>query len=161
MAIYDLFDQIEKRGLNDEATISHLQLLRTSKEHRTHGHREETAPPDVKNRFFTAFAARLFFFALLVVDLVWTVGSLALCSASALVYLVTACQCSALGRFVARRYLALKRGAISFIALVVALFSPALGTMIACSYFLMYDRKGVDEIVPSVLKDQFQEFFPH
>ncbi len=161
MAIYDLYDQIEKRGLNDEATISHLQLLRASKGHRAHAQWEETAPPDAKNRFFTAFAARLFFFALLVVDGMWAVLSLVLCIASALVHLVTACQCRALARFLARRYLALKRGAISFIALIVALFSPALGTMVACSYFLMYDRKGVDEIVPSVLKDQFREFFPN
>jgi len=27
-------------------------------------------------------------------------------------------------------------------------------------YFLMYDKTGVDEIVPTSLKDQFRDIFP-
>ena len=31
----------------------------------------------------------------------------------------------------------------------------------SCMYFLMYDKNGVDEIVPSSLKDQFRDIFPN
>jgi len=30
--------------------------------------------------------------------------------------------------------------------------------MIACTYFMMYDKKGIQEVVPRSLQEQFQEF---
>jgi hypothetical protein len=60
-----------------------------------------------------------------------------------------------------RTFLSFKRSLVCAIALVVALFSPALGIMFSCMYFLMYDKNGVDEIVPSSLKDQFRDIFPN
>ena len=44
-------------------------------------------------------------------------------------------------------------GFILGFSLIVAIVSPALGTMFACTYFLMYDKKGIDEVVPSILQD--------
>ena len=46
-----------------------------------------------------------------------------------------------------------------FFRFFVAIFSPSLGIMFSCTYFLMYDKAGIDEIVPSALQDQFKGFF--
>jgi len=54
----------------------------------------------------------------------------------------------------------MKRAAVCLIALLVALFSPALGIMFSCLYFMVYDKLGIDEIIPTSVKDQFKEFFP-
>jgi len=55
-------------------------------------------------------------------------------------------------------WLNLKRAGICGVALVIALFSPSLGIMIACTYFLMYDKAGIQEVVPTSLQDQFKDF---
>jgi len=31
--------------------------------------------------------------------------------------------------------------------------------MVACTYFLMYDKKGIDEVVPGPIRAQFKELF--
>jgi hypothetical protein len=31
--------------------------------------------------------------------------------------------------------------------------------MIACTYFVMYDKEGIEEVVPASLQEQFKEFF--
>ncbi|MEM7175370.1 MAG: hypothetical protein AAF443_05560 [Chlamydiota bacterium] len=160
MPIYDLFDQLERKNGAQDATISHLNLLRATKSQQTDAGKGAIEPPDVKNRLFAAIAARLFFFVLLLIDLLWGVWSGVLFVAGLVANLCIGFKWSWLRRFFSRRFLNLKRAAICSIALLVAVFSPALGTMIACSYFLMYDKKGVEEIVPSVLQDQFREFFP-
>jgi hypothetical protein len=59
-----------------------------------------------------------------------------------------------------RSFLNLKRAIVSAIALLIAIFSPALGIMFSCMYFLMYDKNGVDEVVPASLRDQFRLLFP-
>jgi len=56
-------------------------------------------------------------------------------------------------------WLAIKRSFVCALALMTAVFSPAFGIMIACTYFLMYDKTGIEEIVPESLQDQFREFF--
>ena len=58
-----------------------------------------------------------------------------------------------------KSWISLKRSFICGIALVLALLSPALGIMIACTYFLMYDKSGVEEVVPSALREQFKDLF--
>lgn len=115
--------------------------------------------PEEKGHLFSTIAARLFFFILLLSATFWGIYTLALLVLCLPFNLLFGFKIYKLKQFLLRRYLNIKRAAISVIALLVALFSPALGTMIACSYFLMYDKKGIEEIVPSVLQDQFQEFF--
>lgn len=153
MPIYDIFEHVERQK---EVGDSKLELS-THISEMTLGRKNQS--PEEKGHLFAAVAARLFFFILLLTDILWGVYSVALFFLSLPLNLLTGFKIHRLKKFVLRRYLSIKRAGISAIALTVALFSPALGTMIACSYFLMYDKKGVEEIVPSVLQDQFQEFF--
>jgi hypothetical protein len=52
-----------------------------------------------------------------------------------------------------------RRAFVCGLSLIVALFSPAFGIMVACTYFLMYDKAGIEEVVPRSLQEQFKEFF--
>lgn len=157
MAIYDIFEHVEKCTEQNHCHLSPTLL------NGRHSHTTLSDEPDQethnKHRFFSSIAARLFFFMLLIADLAWGVYCTALFSLLLVLNLITGFRLKILRRFYVRRYLNLKRAFICGISLVVALFSPALGTMFACTYFLMYDKKGVEEVVPSVLQDQFREFF--
>lgn len=51
----------------------------------------------------------------------------------------------------------IRRSLVCGLCLLISFLSPALGIMVGCAYFLMYDKSGVEEIVPSVLKKQFGE----
>ena len=151
MPIYDIFEHVERQKEEGSGSLSaHFSDVTLGK---------KTSGPEEKGHLFSTIAARLFFFILLVTDLIWGLCTLGLFFLSLFANLLTGFKFKKLKTYYQRRYLNLKRAAISAIALIVALFSPALGTMIACSYFLMYDKKGVEEFVPSVLQDQFQEFF--
>ena len=119
----------------------------------------ESAPePEVlstkKDRFFSSLTARLLFFVLLMANIGWAFYSMAILVFAVPVHLLT------LGKWnlCKKRWIALKRSGICGISLFIALFSPALGIMIACTYFLMYDKVGIQEVVPRSLQDQFQEF---
>ena len=57
-------------------------------------------------------------------------------------------------------WVSLRRSLVCGVSLLIALFSPAFGIMIACTYFLMYDKSGIEEVVPSSLQSQFKEFLP-
>jgi hypothetical protein len=135
MPIYDIFD-VEKSKEEAPTPLPPLSLKR--------------------DRFFSSLAARLFFFILLVGDLFWLALSLLLFSINGIFSLLT------FSRYVPfkRAYLSLKRATVCALSLMIALFSPAFGIMIACTYFLMYDKKGIEEVVPASLQDQFKEFFP-
>lgn len=149
MPIYDIFEHVERqKEIGDSNLSTHISDLTL---------KDQT--PDEKGHLFATIAARLFFFMLLIADIAWGILTFFLLFFSLPLNLLTAFKIYKLKSFLARRYLNLKRSAICAIALIVSLFSPALGTMIACSYFLMYDKKGIQEVVPSVLQDQFQEFF--
>lgn len=116
---------------------------------------DEEAKKETASGVFSSLAARIFFALLLVADLLW--GIYALC------LLVLTSALSLLSGFKIRRlqqkaFLRFKRSLVCALALFIAIFSPALGVMFACTYFLMYDKDGIDEIVPSVLRDQFKEF---
>ncbi|MBI3236532.1 MAG: hypothetical protein HYZ48_02320 [Chlamydiales bacterium] len=58
-----------------------------------------------------------------------------------------------------RMWLTVKRSLVCGLSLFITLFSPAFGIMIACTYFLMYDKTGIEEVVPASLQSQFKEFF--
>lgn len=150
--IYDIFDHVEKQRETGDPKLelsTHISEITLKKK-----------APSIEDEgtLFATIAARLFFFMLLFTDIFWGAYTLTLLLLSLPLNLLTAFRVHKLKAFTSRRYLNLKRSAICAIALLVALFSPALGTMIACSYFLMYDKKGIQEVVPSVLQDQFQEF---
>ncbi len=112
-----------------------------------------------KDHLFSTIVTRFFFLLLLVADLVWAAYSIAVFALVGLGSLVSMRKVAALNSLCSRRWLAVKRSLICAVALGITLFSPSFGIMIACTYFLMYDKSGIEEVVPSSLQDQFKEFF--
>jgi len=113
-----------------------------------------------KDRFLSSCTARLFFFFLFAVDAIWAAYSLTMGLVYMTLHLLTLCRFPLLKKKRSRTFLSLKRALVCGVALFVAIFSPALGIMFACSYFLMYDKEGIEEVVPASLRDQFREFTP-
>ena len=87
--------------------------------------------------------------------------TLLLFTSSLLANLVTGFKFLKCKKIFLKKWLNIKRFLVCGLSLIVAIVSPALGTMFACTYFLMYDKKGIEEVVPSILQDQFKEFFKH
>ena len=113
-----------------------------------------------KDHIFSAISARLFFFLLLIADIAWGIYSFTACVIKLAFCLLTLFQIPLLRTSFARSYLSLKRAIVCALSLLIAIFSPALGIMFSCMYFLMYDKAGVDEVVPATLREQFKELFP-
>ena len=103
-----------------------------------------------KSHFISSLLSRLFFSALLLFDIAW-------CAYAVFLFIVSTLFC--MRRLRNKAYLSLKRSLACGLALIAAIFSPAFGIMIACTYFLMYDKNGIEEIVPASLQDQFRDFF--
>ncbi|GAB5412069.1 MAG: hypothetical protein ChlgKO_11830 [Chlamydiales bacterium] len=126
------------------------------------GQQEEKQPqPEkscLKDRIFSTIAARLFFLLLLIGDVAWGALSIAMSLLYLTSNLLTGFKFAFFKRRLKKAALSLRRALICFLALVVAIFSPALGIMFACSYFLMFDKKGIEEVVPASLREQFQAF---
>lgn len=157
MAIYNIFDLSEKESSKLESeeaqkTIEKIELA----EAKLGFHQEKS---QVKDRFFSSLAARLFFVLLLIADVGFGLYTIVLLSLYLALNLMTGFKVSALRRLLAKSFLNIKRFLICFLALFVATMSPALGIMFACTYFLMYDKEGIEEIVPTSLQEQFKEFF--
>ncbi len=115
----------------------------------------EEAP---KDRFFSSMTARVLFFLLLIGDIGWTVWSLTKMSILIPLLVLTIGKSKPINRMTEKSWIGLKRACVCGISLIIALFSPALGIMVACTYFLMYDKSGIQDVVPRSLQDQFQEF---
>jgi len=114
---------------------------------------EVVKPEPIKDRFFSSLTARVLFFLLLLGSVVWGMWTMA-----KICVLIPFCFFSSGRRRFGKAWIALKRACVCGISLIVALFSPALGIMVACTYFLMYDKSGIEEVIPRSLQDQFQEF---
>lgn len=160
MAIYNIFDFYEK--VSSEKVFGASGPKIDPNAFKTNQIDENFIPSanPSKDHVFSAIAARLFFFLLLLLDLAWGVYSAVASFVKFSLCLLTLFQVSYFNQSLARSYLSLKRSVVCGLALLVALFSPALGIMFSCMYFLMYDKSGVDEIVPNSLRDQFKELFP-
>ena len=108
-----------------------------------------------KDQMFSSSLARLFFFILFLLDIVWGIYGLCLFVVTSVLSILTGFK---IKRLQSKAYLRVKRSLICGLALFVSIFSPALGVMFACTYFLMYDKEGIHEVVPSFLRAQFDEF---
>ena len=108
----------------------------------------------------TKVSTKLFFIFLMSLNAVWF--GLAFFSVLILLFLnlITFFSLDRLKKILDKVYISLKRSSVCFIALLVAIFNPALGIMFSCLYFMTYDKMGIEEIIPSSLKEQFKEFFP-
>lgn len=149
MAIYDLFE-LEGRSEKESPIPQETQEVASE---------APTVSVGRKEHLFSAMAARLFFFLLLVADTIWFFGALVLFLISALGYGVTGGRVAMFSKINQKMRLTLKRSLVCGVSLLVTLFSPAFGIMIACTYFLMYDPKGIEEVVPLSLQSQFKEYF--
>jgi len=111
-----------------------------------------------KDRFFSSMTARVLFFLLLVGDVAWFLWT---CTKLAIViplFFLTVGRSRRLKISLKSGWISLKRAGVCGLSLFLALFSPALGIMVACTYFLMYDKAGIQDVVPRSLQDQFQDF---
>ena len=158
MPIYDIFEHVDKHVDHEDPTVSHISLSHQFSEFTLSGEKAKE-PPAAKSAIFSSIAARLFFFMLLIADFFWGVFSVVLFLGLLAANALTGFKIFRLKKHYLKRWLSIKRAFVCGISLFVALFSPALGTMFACTYFLMYDKKGIEEVVPSILQDQFREFF--
>ena len=150
MAIYDILEHVEKKVEEGDSPIDlsyHISEMKIGG--------KESAP---ESHIFSSIAARLFFFMLLIADIAWGIFTAIIFILSFIGNVLTGFKLFKLKKYFLRRWLNIKRSFVCGVSLFVALFSPALGTMFACTYFLMYDKKGIEEVVPSVLQDQFREF---
>lgn len=153
----NLFDHVEKKvaqegeELSDphvNAFYSQVQLERQARDFEK----------EATSSLFSKISARLFFLMLLISDVCWGLSSLVQITVGSALMIITLGKSKAVRQFVIKKAIAIRRAFCCGFALTMALFSPALGTMFACSYFLIFDKKGVEEIVPHVLQDQIKEF---
>ena len=159
MAIYNIFDYSEKASSNLSSQEAQKTLEKVNIAQARVGFQEEA--PSLKDRFISSLGARFFFLILLVADLFWGVYVIAGLALILSFSIVTFFKIPFLNRLLSRFYLSLKRFLVAGLSLFVSLISPALGIMFACTYFLMYDKDGIEEIVPASLREQFKEFFNH
>lgn len=110
--------------------------------------------------FLSRLASRFFFIFLLFLNVIWLTLAIAYFACALTLNLVFLRMSIRLGQIQQKAALNMKRAAVCFVALLIALFNPALGIMFSCLYFMMYDKMGIDEIIPASLKEQFKEFFP-
>lgn len=114
---------------------------------------ERVAKP--KDRLFSRLAVRLFFLVLLGADALWWAYASVSSILSTLLLLLTFGKVELFVQWKKKSVLSLKRASVSGLALFTALFSPAFGIMIACTYFLTYDKEGLEEVVPESIRAQF------
>jgi hypothetical protein len=156
MAIYD-FPDAEKRDLKASAMPQ-----------KRHFEEEPSAIPvesqpiksDVRSQIFSAATARLLFLLLFAADLLWICYSFLVFLFSSVGHGVTRGRTDYFKNLFERSWITLRRSIVCGVSLMVALFSPAFGIMIACTYFLMYDKSGIEEVIPASLQSQFKEFLP-
>lgn len=109
-----------------------------------------------KGHLFSTIVTRFCFLLLLIADTLWFVWNAALLTLACTIYLIT------LGKkrpLLAKSALQTRRSLLCGLALFIGLFSPPFGIMVACTYFLMYDKTGMEEVVPAPLQAQFKEIF--
>jgi hypothetical protein len=158
MAIYD-FSKAEKSALN----ASMLTQKRSSEEDNSTASEMNEDLQLKANRWdpiFSTLAARLFFLLLVVADLLWLCYALVQMAFAVAGFLATRGKVPYFKNLSEKAWVTLRRSLVCAVSLMIALFSPTFGIMIACTYFLMYDKTGIEEVVPSSLQSQFKEFLP-
>ncbi len=158
MAIYD-FSKVDKTQ-TQATTLSQGQFLPDVSSAAPEVNEESANFSSQRSQIFSAIAARLFFFLLLLADFLW-IGYVLIRFAVALIgIVVTGGKADYFKLLQEKAWVSLRRSLVCGVSLLVALCSPAFGIMIACTYFLMYDKSGIEEVVPSSLQSQFKEFLP-
>lgn len=141
MAIFDIFEAEKLRAAQNAS------------------HEKIEQPESPRDRLFSILAARLFFVLLFVADLLWAVYSLILLSLTLSFSLLTGGKMPFVKKLTHKFWMGFKRSLVCGLSLLIALFSPAFGIMIACTYFMMYDKAGLEEVVPTSIQSQFKDLF--
>lgn len=139
MAIYRLFDNDDQERFTE--TFEEIDAA------------EETR---AKGKLFSTLITRFCFLLLLAADCAWLAFNAFMLVLGTALFLLTGGKVK---RLMARYALHFRRSALCALALAVGLFSPPFGIMIACTYFLMYDKAGMEEVVPATLQAQFKDIF--
>jgi len=163
MAIYDIFNVEKEEASQCEVSLDPPKPEAIPSEGKpTPSEPDSSSCLDIqgRGRFFSSVAARLFFFLLLIADLFWAVYAVALFLLGSVLHLLTGNRSERFHQLKGHAWISLRRSLVCGVSLFVALFSPSFGIMIACTYFLMYDKSGIEEVVPSSLQSQFKEFLP-
>lgn len=150
MAIYDI-SEVTKVESTEEPS--------SNKEFFENPEESVGKPLKQKDRLFSAILARLFFVLLFLGDCLWIIYALVLFTMSGVGMLLSLGKVKGFSKLNATAWLTIKRALVCGISLFIALFNPAFGIMIACTYFLMYDKSGIEEVIPSSLRSQFSDFF--
>lgn len=149
MAIIDMFKMEKKGTASEEVFLSEVGFAEE----------ERVDPPSLKDRLCSFLCVRLFFLVLLGCTIIWF--AYALCKLSIYLFLQLCFWKSSplINAKMLKSWLSIKRSFICSIALFLGCLSPSLGIMIACAYFLMFDKSGVEEVVPASLREQFKDLF--
>lgn len=148
MAIYNIFDHVEKDQITETSSSTEREEIPREERYRL-------------DRFFSAITARLFFIFLFVADILWGIYAIAIFSFFFLLNTITLFRSKKLILKLKSSFLSIKRFIICAFSLIIAIFSPSLGILFSCMYFMLYDRKGIEEVVPSSLREQFEDLIPH
>jgi hypothetical protein len=148
MAIYD-FPKVEKSNVTPASMPESEKVIE-----------EESSPKSLRDRIFSTLAARLFFLLLIAADVLWVCYAVLQLFFAGIGYCCTGGKAPYFKALSEKAYVTMRRSLICGVSLIIALFSPAFGIMIACTYFLMYDKTGIEEVVPTSLQSQFKEFIP-
>ncbi len=143
MAIYELFDQEKKESFTE--TFEHVE--------------EKFEKKEGKRHFFSTLVTRFCFLLLLIADAAWLVYNILLIFIATLLVLLSGGKSAACKKMFFRAALHLRRSVVCGLSLFIGLFSPPFGIMVACTYFLMYDKAGMEEVVPAPLQAQFKDIF--
>ncbi|MCI0382005.1 MAG: hypothetical protein L0207_03005 [Chlamydiae bacterium] len=124
----------------------------------------EKSPPEAKeksgkNQLISSIITRLFFSLLFSADFLWILYSFTMLFLMSCLTLFTLGKVKRVRDLLSKAFLSVKRSVVCGLGLVVGIFSPSFGIMIACTYFLMYDKSGIEEVIPSSLQEQFKEMF--
>ncbi len=140
MAIFQLFEEETTERFNETFDASDMQLKG-------------------KSRLFSTILTRFCFLLLLFADLAWLVYNSLLLSIAIVGVVLTGGKVPFFRRFLRRFGLHFRRSLVCGLSLFVGLFCPPFGIMVACTYFLMYDKTGMEEVVPASLQSQFKDIF--
>ncbi|MDQ5956181.1 MAG: hypothetical protein ACH349_03195 [Candidatus Rhabdochlamydia sp.] len=150
MAIYDISEVTKVESIDESS--SDKEFFKNP---------EESVVKSLKQKdcILSAVLARLFFVLLFLGDCLWIIYALLLFIVSGVGILLSLGKVKGFSKLNATARLTIKRAMVCGISLFIALFNPAFGIMIACTYFLMYDKSGIEEVIPSSLRSQFSDFF--
>ncbi|CAM0117620.1 hypothetical protein RSOCI_04665 [Rhabdochlamydiaceae symbiont of Dictyostelium giganteum] len=132
--------------------------------HSEESHESASSEPELpfssspRERLFSSIATRVFFSLLFIADGFWVVFLFIKLFLLLPLSLITWGRSEKIQHHLSQSFISLRRAFVCGISLFIAFFSPTLGIMVACIYFLMHDKAGIDEVVPGSLKDQFQDF---